>query len=263
MEKNPLISLIFVNYHSVWQLSLALRSLFSVEMRSANFEVVVVNNDQKEEWALRYLAERLPFRLVSSAKNLGFGGGVNLGAAQATGEIIGFLNPDILWQAPILSHIETFFQSQKQHILGINLVGEDGAGEPWSGGVTPSLWELFKNNVLPPSFRQRISPKNQLDWVSGGGLFLQKYFFQSIGGFDEDFFLYFEDVDLCVRARAQGVRVVCDPAIRLRHLGGKSFSDVANQKKYFYASQIRYFAKHRPVFERRCLEIFHRVVHSI
>lgn len=263
MEKNPLISLIFVNYHSVWQLSLALRSLFSIERGPTSFEVIVVNNDQKEEWALRYLAERLPFRFVSSAKNSGFGGGANLGAAQATGEIIGFLNPDILWQEPILSRIEVFFQSHEQDILGINLVGEDGENEPWSRGAFPSLWELFKNNVLPQSFRQRISTKNQLEWVSGGGLFLEKRFFQSLGGFDEDFFLYFEDVDLCVRAQAQEMQVSCDSEIMLRHLGGKSFADVARQKKYFYASQIQYFAKHRPVFEKRCLEIFHRIVHSI
>ncbi|MFZ3031907.1 MAG: glycosyltransferase [Candidatus Moraniibacteriota bacterium] len=242
---------------------MALRSLFSIERGLTNFEVIVVNNDEKEEWALRCLAEKLPFRLVSSAKNVGFGGGANLGAAQATGEIIGFLNPDILWKTPILSRIDTFFQSQKQHILGINLVGEDGESEPWSSGVAPSLWELFKNNVLPQSFRQRISTKNQLEWVSGGGLFLEKRFFQSLGGFDEGFFLYFEDVDLCVRARAQEMWVSCDAEIMLRHLGGKSFSDVARQKKYFYASQIQYFTKHRPVVERRCLEIFHRIVHSI
>lgn len=263
MEKHPLISLIFINYHSVWQLSLALRSLFSTENGAIDFEVLVVNNDQKEERALRHLAERVPFRLVSSTKNLGFGSGANLGATQATGEIVGFLNPDILWQVPILSRVEVFFQSHEQYVLGINLVGEDGESERFSRGAAPSLWGLFKNNVLPQSFRQHISPKNQLDWVSGGGLFFQKHLFHKIGGFDEAFFLYFEDVDLCVRAQARGMQVACDPEITLRHLGGKSFSDVANQKKYFYVSQIQYFTKHRPVFEKRCLEIFHRIVHSI
>lgn len=263
MDKHPRISLIFVNYHSTWQLSLALESLFSIEGESVHFEVIVVNNDKREESALRHVAKQFPFRLISSPSNVGFGQGINMGVAEASGEIVGFLNPDIAWQQPILSRVGDFFQSQEPSILGITLVGRDGEQEPWSNGVAPSLWELFRNNIVPRTLARALSPSESLNWVSGGGLFLKKSSFQDIGGFDEQFFLYFEDVDLCVRAGKQGMKIVCRPELTLQHLGGKSFSRLASQKKHFYVSQLRYFAKHRPALETFCLRVLHRMIHAL
>jgi len=264
MTTNPHISLVFVNYHSVWQLSLALQKLFALELEQDFFEVIVVNNDGYEERALRRLSEKLPLRLFSMPENVGFGRGANIGAREARGSILGFLNPDTEWQQQCLRQISDVYQeSTPAWILGLQLSDEKGRRELWSGGMRPSLLQLLKNNVFSLLPKQAASSDGSLDWVSGGGLFVPKETFQSLGGFDERFFLYFEDVDLCLRAKKQGVTLVSSPRFTLLHRGGKSFSSSAQKKKCFYTSQIQYFEKHRPSFEVFCLRGLHRILHGL
>lgn len=262
MATNPQISLVFVNYHSVWRLSLALQKLFSLETEHDFFEVIVVNNDQLEAQVLEQLTKRFPFYLLQEEQNGGFGRAANIGAALARGRIIGFLNPDTVWQATSLRCIEgTFQQHSNGQILGLQLFNEQGEREQWSAGVAPSLWRLFRNNIFPFLTRQDFVQDAPYDWVSGGGLFIEKQRFQELDGFDEQFFLYFEDVDLCLRAKERGVMIVSEPRFTLLHHGGKSFVSQKQQKKIFYASQVRYFEKHRPPLEAFFLRLLHSILH--
>ena len=258
MATDPKISLIFVNYQSFWYLSLALQSLFSVEGHIQLFEVVVVNNDRKESQALRCLSETLHFRLVEVAENKGFGAGANAGAVCARGDILGFINPDILWQKPILNQVVRSFQDW-QGILGIRLLNSEGEGEPFSFGHFPTLRRLLGDNLTALPSLSGLPSENQPDWVSGAALFVPRTVFERMTGFDEGFFLYFEDVDFCLRARASGYRASRDESLALVHAGGKSFSSHSSQKQHYYHSQERYYQKHRPhteffliAFLRRC-----------
>ncbi|MDP2837934.1 MAG: glycosyltransferase [Candidatus Moranbacteria bacterium] len=258
MATNPHISLVFVNYHSIWQLSLALRQLFHLESNHDFFEVIVVNNDHREARALARLARKFPIRLLEQERNLGFGRAANIGAASARGSILGFLNPDTVWQKESLRRIESTFQEHSNgQILGLWLMNAQGEREPFSAGVAPTLWQLVRSNFFPFLVRQDLLQDAPCDWVSGGGLFIEKRIFQELQGFDERFFLYFEDVDLCLRAKEQGVLIVSEPRFTLLHHGGKSFVSRELQKSLFYSSQIRYFEKHRPFFEVFCVRLFH------
>lgn len=255
MDTDPHLSLVFVNFRSAKRLALALASLFEKEGSTPSFEVIVVNHDETEEAELGLLEKQYPFTLTH-AENKGFGAGANLGARMARGVLLGFLNPDVLWQSPFLGRVAADLERDHRKIIGITLVDEKGQIDPWGAGRAPSLLELCKNNLLPLGARRLLAPAN-VDWVSGAALFVSQETFRSVGGFDEAFFLYFEDVDLCVRAKQAGVLISRDTESRLFHQGGASFVSRAEQKQFFRRSQEQYFTKHRPRFEGRLLRALH------
>lgn len=259
MNANPSISLIFVNYQSARYLAAALESLYSFERESDLFEVIVVNNDPSESVPLQALQRTFPFFLIESAENKGFSRGNNLGARQARGEVFGFINPDVLWTGAYLQKIAQVFGADSQvGVLGMALLDEKKRSEAWSTGSDPSLAALLLNNLF--FLRKKFSAEKKafsVDWVSGGALFIRRGLFADIGGFDERFFLYFEDVDLCKAVRKLGFMVVCHPEFPLIHLGSKSQESRRLQKKHFYTSQEKYFEKHRPAWEKKALRFFH------
>lgn len=258
MASSPSISLVFVNYRSVFSLSLALESLFSFEQERDAFEVIIVNNDKEEEQAILALGQKLGLRVYTLPANSGFGSAANFGAAQAKGKFVAFINPDTVWQRPMLGDIDRFFHdSREEQILGVRLFDRYGRPEAFSRGTAPRFLTLLFQNIFPFYTQTRAHPP--YDWVSGAALFLPKALFQRINGFDEDFFLYFEDVDLCLRAREQGAKIVSIDQFFLLHQGGKSFSSSKEQKKHFYISQQRYYAKHRSSLEGYLLRVL-RVV---
>ncbi len=252
---NPIISLIFVNYRSAFELSLALKSLFSFEQGKISFEVIVVNNDSSEQKVLEALQKSFSFQLYHTPSNAGFGVASNMGAKKARGRLLGFLNPDILWKKTMLADIERYFQEKSDAVvLGATLVGAEGERDRLSSGKAPCLIGLIKKNLFP--FFGGATHTDALDWVSGGALFVAKRVFQSIGGFDEKFFLYFEDVDFCVRAKKTGSLVVSRPDFFVFHHGGKSFASRMVQKKQFFVSQKQYYKKHRPFWETGVVSFF-------
>ncbi|OGI31569.1 MAG: hypothetical protein A3G09_04620 [Candidatus Moranbacteria bacterium RIFCSPLOWO2_12_FULL_48_12] len=251
MSANPSISLIFVNYRSARHLVAALESLFSFEQASDSFEIIAVNNDPAESAAFQALKQIFPLLLIESGENSGFSRGNNLGARQARGRILGFINPDVLWTGVHLQKIaQVFDKDTRIGVLGMTLLDTKRRPEAWSSGKEPSLTTLFLNNFFPArrAARQEREPFFP-DWVSGGALFIRKELFAEIGGFDERFFLYFEDVDLCKEVRHRGFSVARHPEFSLIHLGGKSRESRRLQKKYYALSQREYFRKHRPKWE--------------
>lgn len=259
MNANPSVSLIFVNYRSVQCLAMALESLFSFEREDAFFEIIVVNNDSSESGALQDLQRTFPFLLIESSENTGFGRGCNLGAKRARGAILGFINPDVLWMGTYLRKIAAVFdESRQMGVLGMALLDMKRRPETWSVGEEPNFIRLFLNNFFP--VRRAVWPNQKSffsDWVSGGALFVRAVLFTEIGGFDERFFLYFEDVDLCKEVRRRGFSVRYCPQFPLTHLGGKSQVSRQLQKKHFYDSQKKYFEKHRPLWENNALKFLH------
>ena len=96
--------------------------------------------------------------------------------------------------------------------------------------------------------------------MSGAALFVRKESFEAAGGFDERFFLYFEDMDLCSRVRSMGQRVAFYPEVVIRHLGGASSTSGHLQKREFYRSQRLYFEKHRPEAEAKAVGLLQHLI---
>lgn len=247
------LAVVFVNYRSIFQLSQALRSLEKDPFFRENAQLIIVNQDDTEQKALSVLSEQRGCQLIDRA-NHGFASGANSGASFAGARYIAFLNPDTQYRAGSLRDGVELFQKKGQlGIAGATLFSES-VPEAWSKGRFLTLSRLFWNNISPKVSRKGC---DGVDWVSGGALFIRKELFQSLGGFDESFFLYFEDMDLCKRASERGFSVESLPSLQFSHQGGKSFSSKQLQKRYYADSQVRYFKKHRPFWEERCVSIFH------
>lgn len=261
-RKNPDISLIFVNFRSVRLLRNSIESLWRNACSDGNIEIIVINNDPSESWAVRALSRRFPVRIIDARENIGFGRAANRAVRHARAPHIGFINPDTEFLSGNLMRIPRIFRKyQDIGVIGARLVSFDLAPEPWSVGEDVSLWQIIRNNIGIPAGKRiwNSGRPGKAGFVSGAALFMKRELFMDIGGFDERFFLYFEDADLCFRVKRAGYRVFSFPGVIFRHEGGSSHVSDLAKKREFYESQERYFAKHRPKWERKALSIMRRV----
>ncbi len=208
----------------------------------------MVNQDASEQKALQALSSQQGFRLIQR-ENGGFAAGANAAATVATGAYIAFMNPHAYYSSGSFKKIYDTFESDATiGLIGATLCDLDGNPEKWSQGRLLTLSRLALNNVF---FGKFFSRSDAIDWVSGGALFVRRDLFQSLGGFSEEFFLYFEDMDLCARVLQAGYAVRSSRSLQFVHAGGKSFTSKYAQKEHFFDSQKKYFTKHRPFWEQR------------
>jgi GT2 family glycosyltransferase len=264
MDSRPLFSFILVNFRSAGALAECLDSLEKIGPPPETREIIVVNNDADEADVLESLKRRYGFSLIQSSENLGFGKASNLGARTAQGWFFVFLNPDSSWSEGDLLEAGKYLEADPSRgILGFRLTGPGGGLQPWSAGTEVTLWDIVRNNLGLAKSKTlwKSSVPVDADWVSGAALMIRRTLFERLAGFDEDFFLYFEDVDLCRRARLLGRKAIYFPYISIVHLGGKSSPSATRQKRCFYDSQDLYFRKHRPKWEGTVLQWLRRITH--
>lgn len=245
----PHFSFIIVNYRSAARLPGAIASIRQV-FTPGEIEIIVVNNDAREISDTNALAAT-DVSIIQAAENAGFARASNFGARTAQGEILVFLNPDATLSSGNWQALMAVFTAQPQALIGLRLMTPTGVSEAWCAGKRPTLGRLLLNQL--PSLTQRVWESNQLrrvDWVSGAALTLRRETFETLGGFDESFFLYFEDVDLCVRAGAKGYPVFRYPFISVEHVGGGSHISSGTLKEAYYEGQRSYFAKHASWLEQ-------------
>lgn len=247
-NSKPEISCIYVNYRSAKYLERSLESLFLSE-KETPFEVIIVNNDQNEKKKIEELGEKYQARILEAFHNPGFGAAVNLGAEQSRGNLLFCINPDTEWKESFFPAIlEQFKERQDIGVIGIQLISPIGTPE------SKEVNTILGSRGLPWS-------SSVLHWVSGGALFIPKTLFREVGGFDERFFMYFEDMDLCVRVQKAGHCVLFDKAHAIIHLGGKSHITKKSQKEVYDRSLYLYSKKHWPLaisFIFRILHPFYR-----
>ena len=238
MEKESKISFIIVAFRSENHLE---RCLYSLLDKTANIqkEIIVVNNGS---YSFNF-GDRAK---VINSSNKGFGSACNLGAKEASGDILCFLNPDTEIISADLEKIFSEFENNKIGIIGPKLVDENDNIQEWSAGKEVNLSDVILNNLGLKRSKRIWESKEEVEcaWVSGACLFIKKELFEKLNGFDEKFFLYFEDIDLCKRARDLGYKVLYFPEFVVKHFGGKSFENKKEQKQHYYSSQDYYFKKH-------------------
>lgn len=195
--------------------------------------VTVVDNDSPDG-SLEAVAG-LPVRAIQSGRNAGFGAGCNLGAAAGSAPLVLFVNPDAEITAEALARMAAVLEVEPDVVLvGPRLTDESGAlmHSMRRYQRTRSMWAqaLYLHRLLP-----RARWANEIDarpaaydapaypeWLSGACMLIRRSAFEAVGGFDDGFFLYCEDQDLCRRLRAAGGRIRYEPSAAVAHPGGHS-----------------------------------------
>lgn len=250
------MSIIIVNYRSARALERCLRDLARLSGADRQ-EIIVVNNDTA---VLSPPLYPYPLRIINIPTNIGFGPASNRGLALATRPFTLFLNPDTHSFSPNFLRLSAACDNDKTLIAPL-IRGTDGAPQPWSCGNAVTCASIIGNNLRLHASPWRTMTPHTVRWISGGALGGATAFLRALGGFDEDFFLYFEDVDLCERAWRSGGHVRRDPRYTLTHSGGVSTRQSrAFQKTCYYTSQDLFIRKHRGPLQAalvRALRVLH------
>jgi N-acetylglucosaminyl-diphospho-decaprenol L-rhamnosyltransferase len=175
-----------------------------------------------------------PIEVLETGVNLGYGSGANRGVACCSGEFVLICNPDLVVEADSLKHLcEALSEDPDLAIVGPRVLELDGTRYP-SARRFPSLLEgaghAFAGLVAPGNAytrRYRMTDLSterttRVDWVSGSCMLVRRQAFEELGGFDETYFMYGEDVDICWRAHRSGWGVAYVPAASVIHTGGVS-----------------------------------------
>jgi GT2 family glycosyltransferase len=237
------ISIIIPNYKSERYLNLCMNSL-RAHLKGISHEIIIVNNDSTP---ITSASMRADVKIIETNANSGFAKACNIGAKMAHGDVLFFLNPDTEITLGNITDLKEKLDDPTVGIVSPILTTAEGKKQAWSAGYDITLSAIILNNVgfnRSNIFWNDGRLKTNPNWTSGAALAIKKALFKEIKGFDENFFMYFEDVDLCKRVRAEKLAVLILPSVQVKHLGGQSFSDSKLQKEYYYQSQDYYFRKH-------------------
>ena len=248
-QMKPWLSIIIVHYQARQALVNCLKSLSKVSDQTP-FEVIVINNDQGQ-------LDLPSAKVINSPTNLGYGQGNNLGAKKAQGKYLWFLNPDTLVKSGTIDALVGFMEKNpKVGLVAPTIVHANGRRYKIQGStdLTPltaffshsALVKIWPNNPLRRRhLLQNTNPNidREVGAVPGSVLMIRRQLFNKIGRFDKNFFLYFEEHDLCLRVRKAGKQVFLLAKPKVVHIGGQS-SLGASTKKHFDQSRRYYFRKH-------------------
>ena len=259
----PVVSIILVSYNDVVHLP---RALSSIDTNGGQVprEVIVVDNASTDRSAA-YVAEAYPdVKLLRNSENEGFGRANNRAARESRGELLLFMNTDVVLYADAL---ELLVEEMRAHpetgAAGPALRTPSDGYQASYGGRTGFFTELSKKgllNRLRTRALRRHRRRREVGWVSGAFLIVRRQAFLDVGGFDEGYFLYFEDIDLCERLRKAGRRVVFLPAATSLHRGGATTSARPLRSRVEYRkSQLRFYRKHATGLSLFLLKLYIRL----
>ena len=219
------------------------------------FEINLLDNASGED--LDDLAARVPnCRAFTAPTNLGFGGGHNFLARKTEAQYLLILNPDVEFLFPdtVRRLLLPVASVDRVKAAGPKLLTAEGQAQPYDHG---RLHGLRAEIALRGghSYWRHTGTRQEVAWVSGAAMLVERAAFVPLGGFDEKLFLYKEDEDLCLRLREGGWQVIYEPGAAIRHQG----SVVADQHQELAVASNYYFAKHfQDQRARRAFAAVHR-----
>ncbi len=284
-SERPAVSALVVNHNAGDWLRLCLESIQAIAEvwrrddpakrgSLAGLEAIVVDNassDGSTATVREFEAAGspvLPVRLVEAGRNLGFGAACNLAAAKSAGRHLLFLNPDAWIDEESLRRlVEAQESDERLAVAAPCLAYPDGSRQfAWAPPVSVSgeAIQRFRNRFEQIGWQHDLLPRLLkplvgAGWYTAACLLVRRSAFDEVGGFDEGFFLYFEDADLCLRLRRAGFRLRDVAGARAWHVRGAVTGADRERRltpaaeRFYRASQIRYYELHRPRWERAVL----------
>jgi GT2 family glycosyltransferase len=253
----PLLTVIIVNHES-WSDVLALAQALEAqpECSSGRCGIVVVDNASRAEMPEAFSAHPVGQRIIFRPDNGGFAAGVNAGWRVAQSSWLLVLNPDVEVASGFLSQVFDRLDRYDANsagppgIVGFGLRNPDGSPQG-SVGIFPNLARTIREQFIPrsrrkyqPGWRIRSGP---VDWVTGACMLVNAAMIRELGGMDEEFFLYHEEVAFCREARNQGWRVEYDSGVTVVHRHPLQNRPISPMMRVITRhSKLLYFLKHLP-----------------
>lgn len=229
------VSIIIVNYRSWKPLHNCLESLLSIDETKIIFEVIIVDNFSNDGEFDFFQNKFKNFIFIKNETNSGFANGCNLGAKEAKGNYFLFLNPDTIITPETLNTLYTTYKNHSD--IGIlSCLQVDKKSRFFNQkNIFPSLVQIFGTSrffhrkIIKKRIETIFNPKEKLfypDWVTGAVIFISKDWFKRVNGWNEDYWLYFEDVEICRKIiQKNGKIAVTRNTIILHEHGGSSRHD--------------------------------------
>ena len=256
----PEVTAILVNFNAGGELALALQSIRE-DCAEIAWEAVVVDNASTDGSAA--VVETIQqATLVRNVTNVGFGRAVNQAVALARSPLLLLINPDCRLTAGAVSKLRSVLDAEPScAVAGPRILDPDGAVQGSARGDPDMLTGLFGRTgalrvLLPflPVARRNVVAEDAVrtgassivvDWLSGACMLVRREAFLAAGGFDERFFLYWEDADLCRRLRNRGLHIRYVPDATAVHKVGQSSQTARRSSiRAFHASAYLYYATH-------------------
>ncbi len=252
------ISVVIVNWNVKELLQKCLESVFQYQ-HSYRVEVIVIDNASSDD-SVEMIRGKFPqVQLIENEKNIGFAAANNQGIKMAKGRYIFALNPDTeIKENTFQVLIQTATEYPKAGMIGCKLLNPDNSTQNSvrRDPTTKALWQIALKipkligntnaikNYLATDFNYQM--EQEVEQIMGACMFIKKEMLNEIGLFDESFFIWFEEVDLCKRARNAGWNIIYTPKTHIVHYGGESFKQelTLKKQKMFFKSALIYLKKH-------------------
>lgn len=245
MASKPRVSVVLVNYRSAHDTITAVKHLIALPEYPSQLEIIVVENGSADGSAVTLSAVSEHITLIESTDNLGFAGGCNLGVSHSSGEFVAFLNndakPDLLWVSTAVADFEAYphvgaVASQVRDWAG-KRIDFAGAGMTWYGmGYRP----LSGDRVA-----KKQKSAHPVLFGTGAAMFVRRSVFDELGGFDDSFFMFFEDVDFGWRLNLAGWTFLYEPQSIAFHRYHGSMGGVAAHREQFLLERNALFCLYK------------------
>ena len=249
------LSIIYVYYNTPREIIDSISSIKKF-IGTLPYEIIIVNNNSPLSLPSQIMKNG-KIKVINNKKNEGFGKGMNIGFKHSKGKFVVLSNPDVVFMKNTISEmLSVIKKDSKIGVIGPKYIDSKGKRlrSVSSFPFLPKAIFAFSilNKILPNNTFSRnywlndlnLNKDQEVDVIGGACMMIRSETFKKVKGFDENFFLYFEESDICLRIKKLGYKIVYHPKSQIVHLVGRSLSDKDKIEKYFESSRLYFFKKY-------------------
>ena len=252
-----ILSVIVVNYNTAHFINQTLRSISRSDI-DIDYEIIVVDNKSTDN-SVDLIKDQFPnIKLIENPDNYGFSKAVNIAARNSTGDFFLLLNPDTIVKENTIADLYNSLTSNKEvEVVGARILDYDGKFQLSSRrsfpGFFTSLFHIVGLSYIFPKSRLfgrynytyiNDMKSHEVDSVSGACMMFSRSHFNLIGGFDEDYFLFFEETDFCIKTKKIGKKILYNANAETIHYRGESMKSASfNVNDVFFNSLVTFYKK--------------------
>lgn len=251
----PALSIVYVYYNTPEEIKSSIKSLASA-LRKISYEIIIVDNASVKNLP-QDIYKLSNTHIIRNKRNSGYGKGLNQGSRVALGKYLLLVNPDVEFTENSIKYLlDKIERDSKIGIIGPQIIDKRGeilqsiSGMPYLPKaliVFSFIGKIWHHNSALKKYHNLNLDRNKeqyVDVIGGACMMMKKSLFNDIGGFDERFFMYFEEADFCFRIKENGYKVLYYPKAKVTHFVGRSSQNKEWIEKTFEQSRFRFFRKY-------------------